>query len=171
MEVLGKQNLFAGLQDRLFFFSLFVRRATWVMVSDLYLIQQRREMEKVTATEWHKLKSSGQWISQTSRTIRPARASCTDVKHPSIEFVNLYFHTALAQHTHCLMHLFHHTSWELGLQNWRNLKTFVWCKLGKKLFVVGETQLEFGNCSFASHLCNNCSWMLFKNVLFYSVHD
>lgn len=57
------------------------------------------------------------------------------------------------------------------LQNWCNLKTFVWCKLGKKLFVVGETQLEFGNCSFASHLCNNCSWMLFKNVLFYSVHD
>lgn len=25
------------------------------MVSDLYLMQQRREMEKGTATEWHKL--------------------------------------------------------------------------------------------------------------------
>lgn len=26
------------------------------MVSDLCLIQQRREMEKVTTTEWHKLR-------------------------------------------------------------------------------------------------------------------
>lgn len=56
VKVLGKQNIFAVLQDRLFFFSLFVRRATWVMVSDLYVIQQRREVEKVTATEWHKLR-------------------------------------------------------------------------------------------------------------------
>lgn len=107
VEVLGKQNIFAVLQDRLFFFSLF--DGEWLICNSTEKGNGKGDSHWVAQTQ-----SFGQWISQTSRTIHAARASCSDVKHPSMEFTNLYFRAVVIEHTHCSMSLLHHTSWELG---------------------------------------------------------